>query len=160
MPPDQLRHHAHVYNDLPHGRGEVYIPLDGTANPIYTADEKDPLALNEENVVPYLEFFFSNVQGSEGDVFLIRDPRKMPFMDSLSDAQQQSIVNSFRPPAVAFDQALNAYKVSGTLYYGGGLLAATIVVMPDGKISFHEQSLLLSGIHFPDSPYTQAWLEG
>lgn len=140
--------------------GVAYIPLDGTANPIYTADEKDPILLNEGNVIPYLEFFFSNVQGSEGDVFLIRDPHKMPFLDSLSEAQQQSVINSFKPPSVAFDQMLNAYKISGILYYGGGLLAATIVVMPDGKISFQEQSLLLSGIHFPDSPYTQAWLEG
>ena len=140
--------------------GTDYIPLDGTANPIYTADEKDPLLLSEENVVPYLEFFFSNVQGSEGDVFLIRDPQKMPFMNSLSTAQQQSIIHSFKPVSVIFDPTLNAYKVTGTLHYGGGMLAATIVVRPDGKISFQEQTLLLSGIHFPDSPYTQAWHEG
>jgi len=140
--------------------GTEYIPLDGTANPIYTVDEKDPLMLTAENVIPYLEFFFGNVQGSEGDVFLIRDPQKMPFMDSLNAAQQQSIVQSFKPLSVSFDPSLNAYKVKGTLHYGGGLLAATIVVAPDGKITFQEQSLLLSGIHFPDSPYTQAWLEG
>ena len=140
--------------------GTEYISLDGTANPIYTVDEKDPLLLTEANVIPYLEFFFSNVQGSEGDVFLIRDPHKMPFMDSLDTAQRQSIVQSFIPASVAFDSTLNAYKVNGTLHYGGVLMAAAIVVMPDGKISFQEQRLLLTGIHFPDSPYSQAWLEG
>ena len=140
--------------------GTDYIQLDGTANPIYIADEKDPLMLNEENVISYLEFFFSNVQGSEGEVFLIRDPHKMPFMNTLSAVQRQSIIDHFRPPLVSFDPAANAYKVSGILHYGGSLLAAVIVVATDGKISFQEQSLLLSGIHFPDSPYTQAWAEG
>jgi hypothetical protein len=140
--------------------GTEYIALDGTANPIYTADEKDPLALTEYSVLPYLEFFFSNVQGSEGEVFLIRDPYKMPFMGSLSEEQRQSVIESFQEALVAYDAEANVYRVSGTLHYGGTLLAATIVVQPDGKISFEEQNLLLSGIHFPDSPYTQAWAEG
>lgn len=139
--------------------GEEYIGMDGSANPIYTANEKDPLQLSAENVIPYLEFFFSSVHGSEGDVFLIKDPRKMPFMDTLNTAQQNSITSSFRPVTVEA-AADGAFNVSGTLHYGGGLIASTITVMPDGKIQFRNQSLLLSGIHFPDSPYTQSWIEG
>lgn len=139
--------------------GTEFIALDGTANPIYTVDEKDPLMLTQENVIPYLEFFFSNVQGSEGEVFLLRDPRKMPFLSSFSEAQRQSILHNFRAAEVRFDNTLNAYRVTGTLHYGGGLLAAAIIVMPDGKISFQEQTLLLTGVYFPHSPYTQAWLE-
>jgi hypothetical protein len=140
--------------------GTDYISLDGTANPLYTVNEKDPIRLNEMSIVPYLEFFFSNVQGSEGDVFLIKDPRKMPFMDSLSLSQQQNIANVFKPLKISFDAAQGIYKVSGTIYYGGGLLAATIGVTHDGKLSFQEQSLLLSGIYFPQNPYSQSWLEG
>lgn len=139
--------------------GASFIALDGTANPIYTADEKDPLMLTQENVIPYLEFFFSHVQGSEGEVFLIRDPSTLPFLSSFTSEQKDSILHSFRAAAVAFDQGLNAYKVTGTLHYGGSLLAAAIVVHPDGKLSFEEQNLLLSGVYFPASPYTQAWLE-
>jgi hypothetical protein len=139
--------------------GSDYIPLDGTANPIYVVDEKDPLILSEANVIPYLEFFFSNVQGSEGDVFLIRDPHKMPFMNSLSAEQRKGIIDNFRPVSVSFDPAESVYKVTGTLHYGGSLLGSTIAVATDGRISFHEQSLLMSGIHFPDSPYTRAWIE-
>jgi hypothetical protein len=140
--------------------GDIYIALDGTANPIYTANDKDPVKLDETNVIPYLEFFFSHVQGSEGDVFLIKDPQRMPFMSTLSLAQQQSIIRSFKPIAVSADHAHHTCRVSGTLHYGGGLLAATIVVSHDGKILFQDQSLLLTGIHFPDSPYTPAWIEG
>ena len=140
--------------------GDEFLTVDGTANPIYTANEKDPIRLNEMNVIPYLDFFFSNVQGSEGDVFLIKDPRKMPFMDALTDNQQRSIISTFKPLKVEHNPVQHAYKVSGTLYYGGGLISSTIVVSADGKLSFQEQSLLLTGIHFPHSPYTYYGAEG
>lgn len=142
------------------GNGEEFLSIDGTALPIYTVSEKDPIRINEMNVIPYVEFFFSNVQGSEGDVFLIKDPRKMPFMDSLSPNQQQTVISSFRPLKVSHDATAGVYKVSGTIYYGGGLLSATINVMPDGKMAFSEQNLLLSGIYFPYSPYSSNWIEG
>lgn len=138
---------------------EEYISIDGTAAPIYAVNGKDPIRLTEINVISYLEFFFSNVQGSEGDVFLIKDPRKMPFMDTLNPAQQQSVVNCFKPLSVSSD-SLHNFEISGTVHYSGGLMVATIVVTKDGKMSFQNQSLLLSGVHFPDSPYSQAWLEG
>lgn len=140
--------------------GDEFITIDGTANPIYAVNEKDPIRVNEMNVIPYLDFFFSNVQGSEGDVFLIKDPRKMPFLESLSDNQQQSVISSFKPLKVASEIAANQFKVSGTIYYGGGLLSATIAVSADGKLAFQDQNLLLTGIHFPYSPYSQNWLEG
>lgn len=132
-----------------------FIPVDGTANPIYAINEKDPIKLSESNVVEYLNFFFSNVQGSEGDIFLIKDPRKMPFIETLSEAQKQSLFNSFQTLKVSKQADPLAYRVVATLYYGGALISATIMVHPDGKLSFDNQNLLLTGIHFPESLYGQ-----
>lgn len=140
--------------------GREFVSIDGTANPIYAINEKDNIRLNEMNVIPYLDFFFTNVHGAEGDIFLIKDPKKMPFLDSLTDGQKKSVVDSFKPLKVSYDSAFQVHKVSGTLYYGGGLIAATIAIASDGKLSFVEQNLLLTGIHFPYSPYSQHWLEG
>lgn len=137
--------------------GVEFISLDGTANPLYTANEKDPLKLTESNVIPYLDFFFSYVQGSEGDIFLIKDPRKMPVMSSLNAEQQQSIINSYKPLQVATND--KGWLVSGTLYYDGSLLSAAIQVTPNGKLAFQDQALLLQGIHFPQSLSPHEWLE-
>ena len=139
--------------------GSEYIALDGTANPIYTVNEKSPIHLTELNVVDYLEFFFSHVQGSEGDVFLIKDLRQMPFMNTLSEAQQQSVMNNVKPVTVVTDSMQN-FRVRGALYYGEEVITATVVIKPDGKMTFQDQVPLLSGIHFPDSPYSQAWIGG
>lgn len=138
--------------------GVEFYALDGTPNPIYTVNEKDPIRLNDKNALEYLDFFFSNVQGSEGDVFLIKDPSTMPLLSSLPDVQQAGILTSFKPIYVT--QESTSLKVSGTMYYGGGLIAATILISQDGKIGFQDQSLLMSGIYFPHNPYAEAWLEG
>lgn len=140
--------------------GIDFIPLDGTANPIYAINDRDNIRLNEMNVVPYLDFFFTNVQGSEGDVYLIKDPKKMHFLDSMTSKQREAVENSFRPLSVQQDGAANLYRIKGTLYYGGSLIASIIQVFPDGQLAFQEQSLLLSGIHFPYNPYAQHWVEG
>jgi hypothetical protein len=139
--------------------GSEYINLDGTANPIYTVNEKSPIHLTELNVVDYLDFFFSHVQGSEGDVFLIKNPNQMPFMNSLSAAQQQSVMNNVKPVTVLTDST-QKFRVRGTLFYGDELITATVIVKPDGKISFQDQVPLLSGLHLPDNPYKQEWVGG
>lgn len=140
--------------------GQEFVTVDGTANPIYTVNAKAPIRLTLDRVIPYLEFFFSNVQGSEGDIFLIKDPATMPFLASLSENQKQTLAASFRALDVTADMDKGIFRVSGTLYYGGGLIAATIAAMTDGRLSFENQQLLLSGIHFPYNPYSQPWLEG
>jgi hypothetical protein len=140
--------------------GHEFITIDGTANPIYAVNAKAPVRLTLERVVPYLDFFFSNVQGGEGDIFLIKDPQRMPFLASLSDAQKQTVASSFRPLDVTADVDKGVFRATGTLYYGGGLIAAGISVNTDGRIAFDSQQLLLTGIHFPYSPYSQPWLEG
>jgi hypothetical protein len=141
------------------GNGDDFITIDGTALSLYAANQKDPIKITEDTAIPYLDFFFSNVQGTEGDVFLIKDPNRMPFMSALTAHQQQSILTSFKPLSVTTDAADASCRVSGTLYYGGGLISATIQITHDGKLAFLEQNLLLTGIYFPHSPHTQQWVE-
>ena len=112
------------------------------------------------NTIAYLDFFFANVQGSEGDVFLIKDPKKLPFISALTKEQREIVITNFKPLQVSQNAAANVFRVHGTLYYGGGLISSTILVTEDGKLSFQDQTLLLNGIYFPYSPNSQAWMEG
>lgn len=139
---------------------EQFYSLDATANPIYTVNEKAPLQLTEGNVVDYLDFFFGNVQGSEGDIFLIKDPKNLPFMSALSPAQQDSINQTYRPISVEEGITPGAFKVKGTLYYDGSLISATIHVEPDGHLHIQDQTLLLQGVHFPSEQTQYSWIAG
>jgi hypothetical protein len=125
------------------GDGEQFVALDGTANPIYTVSEQDPVRLSETTVVAYAEFFFSHVQGSEGDVFFVKDPRRTPLLASLDDARLQTIVDRHTPLTVECNRATGDFRLSGTLRYGDGLISAVVAVSATGKLSVHESSIIL-----------------
>ena len=126
-----------------------FIPLDGTAAPIYEANDTDHIHLTEENIVDYIDFFFSHVQGVDGDILLLKDPEKLPFIASLTQEQRQRLGKSFKPLRVYADIVPHSYRVSGTLYYDGSLISATIHADPDGKLTVFDQTLLMQGISFP-----------
>jgi hypothetical protein len=125
------------------GDGEQFVALDGTANPNYTVSEQDPVRLSETTVVAYAEFFFSHVQGSEGDVFFVKDPRRTPLLASLDDDRLQTILDRHTPLTVERDHATGDFLLRGTLRYGDGLISAVVTISPAGKLSVHEASIIL-----------------
>jgi len=139
---------------------ENFVVLDGTAQAIYTTNEKASINLTETNVIDYLNFFFKYIQGPDGDIFLIKEPNDMPFLESLSNDQKESIISCHHPIKISSDVMPHSFQVSGTLYYDGGLISATIQVHADGKIDIKNQNLLLQGIHFPQNPVSYSWVAG
>lgn len=140
--------------------GNVFIPLDGTANPIYAINAEAPIKLTEDNIISYLDFFFNHVRGGDGEIFLIHDAQTMPFLDTLDAKQQQSIIDCHKPLEVGVNTVNGEFTIRGTLYYGGCLIAATIHVSYDGRLSFKSRELLLRGIHFPHSTMNYYWMGG
>jgi len=139
---------------------EEFITVDGTANPIYTVNDKAPVKLTESNVVSYLEFFFKNVQGSEGEVILIKDNKRLPFADVLNDKQRVTLFKGFKPIEIK-SEGNRGFKVQATMYYGSAIIISQIQVGLNGQLAFLEQNLLMTGIHLPDTIYDQqASVEG
>tara|TARA_R110002124_G_scaffold241494_7_gene406749 strand:- start:3583 stop:4203 length:621 start_codon:yes stop_codon:yes gene_type:complete len=138
--------------------GNVFIPLDGTANPIYAINEESPIKLTEKNVVDYLEFFFSHVRGSDGDIYLIKDPEKMPGIESLDPAQQKNVKNSHKPLTIEAGSFPGQFIIRGTLFYSGCLISATVRVSSEGRLSFIERDLLLRDIAFPHNAVNYYWM--
>ena len=123
--------------------GERFLWLDGTANPIYTASENDPVRLTDATAVPYVEFFFTYVQGSEGEVLVIRDPRRAPQFESLDVERLEAVCAAHQPVRVERDGDTGGFQLRATMFYGGGLIASDINISGSGKLSFRRQTLLL-----------------
>lgn len=130
----------------------VFYALDGLANTLYDVNDDDRIALTAETVIEYIDFFFTHVQGPDGDIYLIKTPEDLPMLGSLPENQQASVRESHRPLTVDPQPAEDGFLVGATVYYGGSLISAEIFIRADGQISIQNQSLLLQGIHFPMSP--------
>ena len=136
------------------GNGKDFTRIDGLANVIYDINEKDNIYLTENNVISYLNFFFNSVQGSEGDVFLIRDPNKVPFIDDLPPEQKKDIIDCFEPVKLTLLTSPEIiFNITANILYGDAVIKTSIKITQDGEISFENQNLLLSGIYLLDNIY-------
>jgi hypothetical protein len=126
------------------GDGEEFVALNGTANPIYEVGDRDALRLTEATLIPYIDFFFTYVQGSEGEVFFLKEPSSAPFLASLDGATRQSIVDNHRPLELSRDVQTGQFRLSGNLCYGEALISATVIVSEAGYLSIADRSLLLT----------------
>ena len=136
----------------------VFYALDGLANTIYTVNDCEPVKLTADTVVAYLDFFFSQVRGPDGDIYLIKQPNDLPMLSSLPSNQQKSVLDTHKPLIIDADIIPGEFNINGTLYYDGSLISAVIRVAPTGKLSIHDQMPLLQGIHFPMSPVEYTYM--
>lgn len=124
--------------------GSSFYLLDGSADPLNKVSLRGGLVLTDQNVVDYVDFFFRNVTTEEGDIYFIRNPDDLPFLDSLSPVQQDRIRRHYSDIKVAYDRENDVFLVRGVMYFAGVLLNATLIVQPDGGIEFSEHSMLMN----------------
>ena len=137
---------------------DKFYTLDGLANTLYDVNDHDGIELSADTVVPYIDFFFAQVQGPDGDIYLIKSPEGLPMLGSLPQNQQDSVREHFVPLDVSEDPDNQSFKIRATLYYGGSLISAQINVHRRGLITIKDQTLLLQGIHFPQSPIEHKYI--
>lgn len=124
------------------GDGNTFYLLDGSPDPIFMVNNRGALKLNELNILDYVDFFLRYVATEDGDIYLIKDPDDLPFLDSLSIEQQISLKQKFTPLTLDYNEADDVYELHGDIYYGGTLLKATLNIATNGTISFTNQKML------------------
>lgn len=139
--------------------GENFYLLDGSPDPIYFANDRNALVLNRANVLDYLDFFFQNVSGEDGDVFLVRDPNDLPFLESLEPEHQAMIMDNHSPIKIDYDPSTEHITVDTTLYYGGTLLQARLGIDHDGRIQLLDQHMLTQS-HTPQNVMQSGQADG
>lgn len=119
--------------------GKFFHYLDGTELPIYTVNDKGGLDLNKNNVMAYLDFYFSQVGNEDGDVKVISNPNDMPLLDSLDSDAYDSAFNNFTAPVIEYDGGFDAYEIETDLYLESHRVRAKIEVSSRGRVKIKEQ---------------------
>jgi len=142
--PDQLCDPAFLHARLPVGMGRHFICWTVRQYPLQKIAARGALHLNERNIVEYVDFFFRHVTTEEGDIYLIRNPDEMPFMDSLSLDQQIQIRRAHTDIGVAYNRSDDSFMIQADLYFAGVLLKATLTVQADGQIEVTNHAMLMA----------------
>lgn len=125
------------------GNGKDFFYLDGSSAPIYKVNEQyNAIALDENNILDYIAFFFSYVSMLEEEAEMISDPENLPYYEYLSQDQKDIIAREKNAAQITFDEQTRHFKVICPLYYGGSLVKAEIDVDKRGHVEVKNYKLL------------------
>lgn len=123
--------------------GIFFQYLDGTEDPIYAVNDKGGLELDQNNVLDYLAFYFSNVGDEDGDVTVIKTPQDMPLLDSLGPSAYDEVFNQHNAPKISYDGGHENYTIETDLYKDTQLVRAKIEVSKKGRVVIKAQKMIM-----------------
>jgi len=127
------------------GDGTFFHYLDGTEDPVHTANDKGALILRPDTVLDYLAFYFTHVQEDDsGGITLIKNPQDMPLLGSLDDVGAQAVIRGHRPAEII--PAADGFHVKTDLYDDGLVLRADVGVSATGRVSIRDRKMVVNAV--------------
>jgi hypothetical protein len=128
------------------GDGEKYRYLDGSDLPIREINRLNELYLTRENVIPYLNFYFFNVRGEDGDILILRNVEEGQTVDLYDDERRENLDIIPENADVDYIESNETFVIRAPLYYLGGLVDAKIFVNKDGEVQVQPLKMLTGGL--------------
>ncbi|HEY1095671.1 MAG TPA: hypothetical protein VGF14_00350 [Alphaproteobacteria bacterium] len=125
--------------------GEFYI-LNWTNQPIYMANEKAPIIINEDNAVVYVNFFFHFVKGRHGRFVLIDSPQEINWSSPPPEKGMQALQNMIKPLAVTDVEDDGTINLLSFMVFKDSLFRAKVQVKRDGMVSLTDEALVVEGM--------------
>jgi len=129
--------------------GESFHLLDGSPSPLNIVNAKGSLYLSEANVIDYVDFYLGNIRSEDGDIYLLRDLERLPFIDSLATDQQMALKQKHEMPTVTLDNTTSQFVVIADLYYGGTLLKSAIYIDNNGQLDIQPRNMIMTSTDSP-----------
>ncbi|NQZ14521.1 MAG: hypothetical protein HRT94_06845 [Alphaproteobacteria bacterium] len=126
------------------GDGTFFHYLDGSEAPLYAANDKGQLNIDQHNVLDYIAFFYNHVTPADADeITIIKDPQDMPLLDSLDPMAYASVMRNHKPATVLINSD-EGYTVETEVYTEGQLVRATIEATKKGRVSIIDQKMIVN----------------
>ncbi len=125
--------------------GDFYI-LNWTNQPIYTANEKAPIIINEDNSAVYVNFFFHFVKGRHGRFVLIDGPEQINWSEEPPEKGMAALRNMIKPLAVTDTEDDGTINLLSYMVFKDSLFRAKVQVKRDGMVSLTDEALVVEGM--------------
>lgn len=123
--------------------GLFFHYLDGTEDPIYTVNDKGALALDTNNIMDYLAFYFAHA-GDDDDITVINNPHDMPMLDSLDANAYDAVFANYKPAQITENGGI--FTAETDLYIDSQLVRATIEVTAKGRVTIKDQKMTMNEV--------------
>lgn len=133
------------------GNKEILI-LNGKNDPIYEANKKYDLILNDELAPLYARFFFTYVQGRHGSFILIDSVNEIKWREEPTKAAKQSLSKMISPLSV-IEVDEDEWRLVSAVIFKDSLFETEIIVKKDGTVRMSNQEILVEDIPVLDENF-------
>ncbi len=131
--------------------GEAFI-LNWTNQPIYTANEKAPIHLDEDIAPLYAKFFFDHVRGRHGRFLIIDNADEINWSEEPPEEAKKAIDEMITPVTHIETKESGTMSYSSYMIFKDSLFKANIHVEKDGMVSLSDEALIVEGMPINQDP--------
>ena len=110
------------------------IKMDGTRDAVFNQLDKLHLILNNQTIVPYVQFVLDNVQSEDGTLRLVQSESEIEYSDTPSPEQLAFLKQHVSPAKIVEED--EGYYISCNVIYGTTLYDAKIRLEYNGTFDF------------------------
>lgn len=121
--------------------------VNWTNGPIYTANEKAPIIVNEDNAAEYAKFFFNFVKGRHGRFVIVESIDEIAWAGEIPAKAKEAVAKIIKPTAVtSVEEEGGKIILLSFMVFKDSLFRANIHVERDGMVSLSEEALVIEGM--------------
>lgn len=124
--------------------GDVHV-LNWTNAPIYTANEKAPISVSDDNAAVYVKFFFNFVKGRHGRFVIVENTNEIAWAGAVPEKGKEAIAKIIKPVSVT-ENADGKITLVAYMVFKDSLFRANVHVERDGMVSLSDEALVIEGM--------------
>lgn len=139
-------------NVLYNAQDKQVLILNWKNEPIYEANKKWNLALNDENVLFYARFFFGFVKGRHGFFNIINNVSDIAWREEPTKAAKQSLSKMIESVSIA-EKTEDRWTLQSSIIFKDSLFRAQVNVQKDGSVALSNQEILVEDVPVKDEHF-------
>jgi hypothetical protein len=112
-----------------HKPGDVSL-MNWTNEPIYSVNERAPIKLDRETVVPYAKFFFHHVRGQLGRFIIVERPDDVVWLANANAEEKADLAEHLIPVTYKGIGRDNLFTLTATVIFKNALFQTDIKIAP------------------------------
>lgn len=111
--------------------GDVSL-MNWTNEPIYSVNERAPIKLERQTIIPYAKFFFHYVRGQLGRFIIVEKPEEVVWLTNANDKEKADVAQRLMPVTYNGIGRDGLFTLTATVIFKNALFKTDI------KIAHHE----------------------
>ena len=131
-------------------RSDDLVVIDYTNGPVYALNSRCPIAISQDNVVSYVQFFFSFVRGKHGAFQTVESVDEIRWRDDPTPNARRSLSEMINPMSIKTIEEDGTYIIATNIIFKNALFQCEVTAKQNGIVRLSNEKLLVQDLPLLD----------